>query len=293
MLAVTFPYTPALALLGVVLCLLCRKVFLAVAAVAIVAAAVSAQALWYYAGDPADVGQYAEIRLISSNLRKGQAEASPFVELAKNSADVIAVSELTPEAVQRFKAAGITEAFPFSVLKPAAGAGGIGLWSRTPLDGASLAQRQHTNMVAAKLEVSGVRFKPLVASVHITSPVTAEPGSFDAWQKGVVDTQRDLENFAELSEPAAVVVAGDFNSTPDMRQFRDLLSNGYRDAVKQTGAGFAPTFPSNILPGPLLVIDHVLIRNAAASSIRTVDVRGSDHRALLASIRVPLDPTAP
>jgi endonuclease/exonuclease/phosphatase (EEP) superfamily protein YafD len=36
----------------------------------------------------------------------------------------------------------------------------------------------------------------------------------------------------------------------------------------------------------------VLTRQAAATSIRTVYVRGSDHRALLATVGVPLDPTA-
>lgn len=102
-----------------------------------------------------------------------------------------------------------------------------------------------------------------------------------------------MNNLAETAGQGAVIVAGDFNSTPDMRQFRDLLTNGYRDAVEQTGAGFAPTFPSNKWFPPVLVIDHVLTRNAAASSIQTVDIPGSDHRALLATVHVPLDPEPP
>ena len=36
-----------------------------------------------------------------------------------------------------------------------------------------------------------------------------------------------------------MIVAGDFNSTTDMRPFRALLRNGYRDAAEQSGAGFA------------------------------------------------------
>ncbi|MGB1226237.1 MAG: endonuclease/exonuclease/phosphatase family protein, partial [Mycobacterium sp.] len=88
--------------------------------------------------------------------------------------------------------------------------------------------------------------------------------------------------------PGAVIVAGDFNSTPDMRQFRDLLTDGYRDAVDQIGAGWGPTFPSRPLFPPLITIDHVITRNAAVSSIHTVEVRGSDHRALLASVSLPL-----
>ena len=72
-----------------------------------------------------------------------------------------------------------------------------------------------------------------------------------------------MDDFADAAGPAAVIVAGDFNSTPDMRQFRDLLTNGYRDAVEQTGAGFAPTFPSRTWHPPLITIDHVLTRQAA------------------------------
>ena len=101
-----------------------------------------------------------------------------------------------------------------------------------------------------------------------------------------------MDDFADIAEPAAVIVAGDFNSTPDMRQFRDLLTNGYRDCANQTGAGFAPTFPSRTWHPPLITIDHVLTRQAACSSIRTLYVRGSDHRSLLATVDVPLDPTA-
>ena len=43
---------------------------------------------------------------------------------------------------------------------------------------------------------------------------------------------------------------------------------------------------------PVITIDHVLTRNAAASSIRTVKIKGTDHRALLATVRVPVEPAA-
>ncbi|MGB0970723.1 MAG: endonuclease/exonuclease/phosphatase family protein, partial [Mycobacterium sp.] len=58
------------------------------------------------------------------------------------------------------------------------------------------------------------------------------------------------------------------------------------------GAGFAPTYPSNRWFPPVITIDHVLTRNSAAKWVRTVDIPGSDHRALLTAIQVPLDPTA-
>lgn len=52
-----------------------------------------------------------------------------------------------------------------------------------------------------------------------------------------------------------------------MQQFRDLLTDGYHDAVEQTGSGFAPTYPSDTWFPPVITIDHALTRNAVASSM--------------------------
>jgi endonuclease/exonuclease/phosphatase (EEP) superfamily protein YafD len=289
--AVGSPYVPLVALSGLAMSVLCRRILLSIVAVAVVAVTVAVQVPWYYFGRPADVGQHADVRVLSSNLRKGRADASSFVALAKANADVITVSELTPGEVQRFSQAGIEEVFPYSVLTPAPGAAGIGLYSRFPLAAAPPAKHRGA-VAAARLHVPGVRFDPLVASVHVTSPVAHDANSFGSWRSGITATKAELDDLAEAAGPAAVIVAGDFNSTPDMRQFRDLLTNGYRDAVEQTGAGIAPTFPSRTWHPPLITIDHVLTRQAAATSIRTVYIRGSDHRALLATVEVPLDPTA-
>ena len=123
-------------------------------------------------------------------------------------------------------------------------------------------------------------------------PVLGAPADNVDWRQGMAGAKEQLNFFARAAGPAAVIIGGDYNSTPDLRQFRDLLTNGYHDAVEQTGAGFAPTYPSDTWHPPIIVIDHVLTRNAAAASIRTLDIPGSDHRALLATIEVPLDPTA-
>jgi endonuclease/exonuclease/phosphatase (EEP) superfamily protein YafD len=145
--------------------------------------------------------------------------------------------------------------------------------------------------VAARVQVPGVRFDPVVASFHVTSPVR-QKGSFHDWRRAIAAADGELADFAHIAGAGAVIVGGDFNSTPDMRQFRDLLADGYRDAVAQTGAGWGPTFPSNSWIPPLITIDHVLTRQAAATAIKTVRIPGSDHRGLLSTIQVALDPTA-
>ena len=235
---------------------------------------------------------YQDIRVLSSNLRYGHADPRFLVTLATDSADVVTVAELTSDEVQRLKQAGIDNVFPYSHLIPAPRAGGIGMWSRYPLSVLSAPRHRGVTIPAARLRIPGMRFEPLLASVHVYSPVAGDTNTVAEWRGGMAGAKVQLDNFARIAGPAAVIIGGDYNSTPDMRQFRDLLTNGYRDAVQQTGSGFAPTFPSNRWYPPVITIDHVLTRNAAASTVRTITVPGSDHRALLATIQVTLDPTA-
>ena len=147
-------------------------------------------------------------------------------------------------------------------------------------------------MPAVRLQVPGIPFDPVLASTHVYSPVSDRVNTVEGWANGMAGAKAQLDNFAQAAGPGAVIVGGDYNSTPDMRQFRDLLTNGYNDAVGQTGAGFAPTYPSDTWYPPVITIDHVLTRNAEASSIKTIEMPGSDHRALLATIQVPLEPVA-
>ena len=289
--AIGSPYAPFVALAGLALAALSRRILLSIIAVLVVTATAVFLVPQYYFGRPTEVNQYADIRVLSSNLRKGRADASSFVGLATESADVITASELTPEEVERFSQAGIEEVFPYSVLVPAPDAGGIGLWSRFPLTTVTPGKRpRNMAITAARLRVPGVGLDPLVASVHVTSPVANETNTVDDWRSGIAATEAVLDGFAAAAGPAAVIIAGDFNSTPDMRQFRDLLTNGYRDAVEQTGAGFVPTFLADSWLPPVLAIDHVLTRGCRATAVQAMEIAGSDHRALLATVQVPRAP---
>jgi len=288
--AVGSPYVAVAAAVVLVVSAIHRRVAMAVIAATIVAANLVIQVPWYYFGKPLDVGEHVEVRVLSANLRLGRADVPSFVDLARASADVITLSEMTPDWLRRFYATGIRTEFPYSVLVPAAGAGGFGLWSRFPIE--VVTPMKGGSMIAARVQIPGVRVDPVIASVHIINPLAFYGRAFDQWRSGIASAKERMGGLADAAGPGAVIVAGDFNSTPDMRQFRDLLSNGYRDAVEQTGAGFAPTFPSHPVFPPLITIDHVLTRNAAASSIRTIDLRGSDHRALLSTVDVPLDPVS-
>lgn len=288
-LVVGLPFVPVVALVGLAFALSARRRILALVGASLLTATLVIQADWYLMGDPPDIAG-PEVRVLASNLRYGRADATEFVELAKENADIITVAELTKEAIERFNQAGLVETFPHSQLIPASGARGIGIWSRYPLIPLTAPRHRNVSIPAALIQVPGTALKPLIASIHITSPVAGEENTVDDWRSGIAGAKSQLNGFAATAGSGAVIVGGDFNSTPDMWQFRDLLTNGYRDAVQQTGAGFAPTFKADSRLPPLITIDHILTRNAAVSSIRTVHIKGSDHRALLATVRIPLEP---
>ncbi|MEZ0359003.1 endonuclease/exonuclease/phosphatase family protein [Mycobacterium sp. SA01] len=280
------PFAPFVALAGLLLSALSRRTSLTIIAVLVITVTAAVQIPRYSFIRPAAT-QFADVRVLSSNLRKGQADPNAFAMLAQSSADILTVSELTPEAMEGFSHTVIDEAFPYSVLNPGPGAGGIGLWSRYPLTAVSPGAQRSLNLAAARVHVPGVRLAPLVASIHVYSPLASQQDTVDGWEASIANAKTTLNEFAAVAGSGAVIVAGDFNTTSDMQQFRNLLSNGYRDAADQAGAGFIPTFPADTWLPPALDIDHVVARGATATSMHAATVVGSDHRALLAKVRIP------
>lgn len=288
-LAASFPYVPLAALCAAILSALCRRKLLTAVSVILLTISVAIQVPWQELGrSSGTVVPSTELRVLSSNIRKGEAHTAAFVGLAVASADIITMSELTAEAAARFRDGGLRKTFPYSILVPRPGAGGMGLWSRYPLT-ALPPSKYGNNFIAARVQVPGIRDDPLVASVHLMSPLAGGADTFEQWLHRITVAKSEFADWARTAGPAAVIIAGDFNATPDMRQFRDLLDAGYRDAVGQTRSGFSPTYSPHPAIPPVITIDHVLTRNSVAESIRAIDIPGSDHRALLATVGVPLE----
>jgi endonuclease/exonuclease/phosphatase (EEP) superfamily protein YafD len=287
--AVGATFLPLAALAGLGLAIACRRRVLSIVGVFLLTATTVVQLSWYFSGSPKHLERAAEVRVLASNLRYGRADAAQFVSLATREADLISAVELTPEAVERFKQAGIDAVFPYSFLMPGPGAGGIGIWSRYPVTPVTAPGHRAVRMPAVRVAVPGLPAEPLLAAVHVMSPVAGDENTIADWNQGMAGAKAQLDNFAREAGPAGVIIGGDYNSTPNMRQFRDLLTNGYRDAVEEIGSGFSPTFKADIALPPVITIDHILTRNAAVSTVRAITIKGSDHRALLARIQLPLD----
>jgi endonuclease/exonuclease/phosphatase (EEP) superfamily protein YafD len=251
--------------------------------------AMAGQVSFYYAGRQSETRDAVNVRVLSANLRYGLADAHFLHDLARNHADLLAVQELTKEEVRRLSDDGIGVEFPYSVLYPGASATGIGLWSRYPLHRVPLKRVKNVGLIAAQLRIPGVRNDPVFASVHVPAPV---PDVVDKWRTGMRRIEIALNELNDTGPGGAVIAAGDFNSTIDQVDYRDLFDYGYQDAVHQSGAGWAPTYPGNESYPPVLTIDHALIRGATATSVETISVPESDHRAILVDVSIPKDPTA-
>lgn len=130
------------------------------------------------------------------------------------------------------------------------------------------------------LELTGGGLGTLhVVAFHSVAPV---PGSVPRWRS-------DMALLAKwCAGPTPAVVAGDFNATLDHSALRAGMA-GCADAADQRGAGLVPTWgPTDRTRAVGPQIDHVLATDPIAAETFTVhDIAGSDHRAIVARLRIP------
>ena len=270
------PYAGVLALAAALLALLLGRKLAALvglAAAALLAGLIAPRAT----GEPGRAGG-PELRVLSANVHHGDVPPEALVALARRTrADVLSVQELTPAHADGLRRARLAGLLPYRVEAPRAGAAGTGLYARQPLTPLPALERTSFAMVAAALDPPDAPPVRLM-TVHARAPLAR--GSTARWR----DELRRLPG-APPRGPVQLL-AGDFNATLDHAELRDLLGRGYRDAADAVGAGLQPTWRGRLaLP---LTVDHVLVPERVA--VRAVDVirlPSSDHRAVLAVLRLP------
>ncbi len=275
------PYLMLGAPIALILLVAAQQWFAAIGALVVVALWLSTQARLYRASAPPPDAQ--DIVVMTSNLRLGLASSSAVVNAVRqHSVDVLMLEELTEDAQDGLLAAGLNAVLPYHAAEPQDGAMGTGLWSRYPLTDVCHGSEFFCAFVKARADVPGLSSTVTLAALHMAGPITSAP----SW---VSDIRRLPEVLRSLPIDAPVIVGGDFNATPDTRQFRAALRTGYRNAAAQAGAGLVRTYPSHHWFPSLISIDHVVTRNAVGRSTQTVSIPGSDHRALVVRVAVPRD----
>ena len=136
-------------------------------------------------------------------------------------------------------------------------------------------------LTAARVSVDG--HQVWVASTHMVKPNTLD---------GQVLQRRQMADLARWVQhtDGPVVLGGDFNATPYTPQLDQLVES----SGLATDAQAAPwwraalgTYPS-WLPVLSLKIDHIMTRGATIAEAEIVAVPGSDHKAVIATITLPV-----
>jgi endonuclease/exonuclease/phosphatase (EEP) superfamily protein YafD len=289
--ALTFtPYAAGSCLLPVVVAV--RRRAWPTAAVAIAAAVVLATSVLGRAGSrpPAEFRRAqpdpARLRVATVSMRLGRADPRAVVGLVvDHRVDVLALQEVTPEAVTALRAAGIGDLLPHPhVLRARQGsppAAGGALWSRLPV-----VQRA---AVPGRFEQPTVRVSVPgtpdveVTAVHVAPPTTS-PRAVGRWTA-------DLTALPAPGAGVLRVLSGDFNATSDHRRLRQVLAAGYLDAARVVGLGLRTTWTPLRSPQPRLTLDHVLVDpRIGVASVVVLPIPRSDHRAVVAALELPRDP---
>lgn len=226
---------------------------------------------------PNPVARGSAITIMSLNTLLGKAETQATIEMVRtNNVDVLSVQELTPQLEELLREDGLEAELPYRLTDPRATPTGTGLWSRSPLR-RTFDQVDPTIPEATEAVIEDLGLT--VRSVHPSPPTSGV--RVRRWR----DYLRSLPA-ARTGDTTLRVLAGDFNATLDHKTLRAVVDDGYIDAADAVGKGLSSTWPATASFG--LALDHVLVD----SRIRVLDVqlrhvRGSDHRAVIARLRLP------
>jgi endonuclease/exonuclease/phosphatase (EEP) superfamily protein YafD len=222
------------------------------------------------------------VRVLTANLLAGTADPTEVVRLVRDHrVDVLAVQEFTPRARDELHRLGLVELLPYRQIAAEVGTTGSGLYSRFPISGGGIRRN-----VGGFSQAYGRLVVPGAAAVMAESAHPMAPYSLSVlrWWWTDLRAQPPATPGGELR-----ILAGDFNATLDHAPLRALLATGYIDAADAAGAGLTGTwgpYDGDLIPP--VAIDHVLVdRRIGVAGTSVHPLPGSDHRAVLAELRLP------
>lgn len=263
------------ALLGVLAALLRQRVVAGIAAVV-----VAANAYWlaplYVSDDPPRSGS--RITAMTVNLRYGLADVSAVMKQVRSRhVDVLALTELTPEAVTALEAAGINEVLPHKMVVPAERAHGGGLWAKWPLTRAPDWEGGIHLWPGATTRIDGQD-----VMLRVVHPFRISRFGSESYRRDYRLLQARMDR---VDENVPTLVMGDFNASRDHSAFRRLLGDRWRDASEYAGSGLQPTWNILLWLPSAIQLDHILMsRQFGARSTDAVDIPGTDHDGMLADL---------
>lgn len=228
-----------------------------------------------------------DLTVAEHNVAAGNPDpAGTARDLAASGADVLALVELTPEALAPYEK-GLAGAYRYHTVQ-----GTVGLWSTFPLSEVQPIDITDFGPLAATkpADVKLVSNRALRATVATgQGPLTvyvAHLGSVRLMPRGGFWTDSRDRDAQALAEAVAgernerVVLLGDLNGTTDDRAL-DGLTSQLRSVQAEAGDGFGFTWPARF---PVARIDQILVRGVEPTSSWVLPATGSDHLPVAAGI---------
>jgi endonuclease/exonuclease/phosphatase (EEP) superfamily protein YafD len=222
-----------------------------------------------------------DVQVMTVNVKIGTADVGHLLELVRaNRVDLLAVVEARAWLVRDLKA-GLGPDLPYVVqANPEHSATFV--WSRWPIRSLGPSLGVGREICQVLLEVPGA------VPVTVTAVHTISPGPFR-----IRPWNLDLATLTTTSAATVgpQVLLGDFNASRDHSPFRALLRTGLVDAAEavRMSPWAGVTWPSDRVRMPASVrLDHVLVTPGpiAVCAVRVIPLSGSDHRAVVADLRI-------
>ncbi len=173
----------------------------------------------------------------------------------------------------------LTDRWPHQVGQARGDAFGIALFSKRPLENATIFESPGSFAPSIRAEIVQGSTRVTIFGTHPFPPVTRF--NQDNWIAQMDDLARRVSG-----ETGNIVVIGDFNTTPwseNYRRFRSM--SGLIDTMQ--GFGPQPSWPS-FVPYAGLPIDHVMVSPGIRATRRRVGgFVGSDHFPVMADLEIP------
>lgn len=221
-------------------------------------------------------GGSASLRVLSFNVLTSNARCSDVLAwVRKADPDVAFFAEVDPKWETELEE--LRPTLPYHAVIAREDNFGVAVLSKIPLRDTRLitAGDLPTAAIRVEFEVAG---KPLVV-IGAHPPPPLGPGLTRERNRTLVSLANEARE-----NGSALVVMGDFNATPWCDCMRPLYGAGMRDARR--GLEFGPTWRRTNLFFAI-PIDHLLLKGpVSAISCQTGPDLGSDHRPLLADLRL-------
>lgn len=215
-----------------------------------------------------------ELTVATHNVNAENADpAGTARKVADSGADVVALEELTRDAVPAYEKA-LAPRYRYHSVQ-----GTVGLWSKYPMSDTRPVDIRLGWVRAMRSTVATPSGDVSVYVAHLPSVRVKLNAGFTASQR---DTSADALGEAIARDPVGrVVLLGDLNGTMNDRSLNAVTSQ-MRSTQGAAGDGFGFSWPASF---PMARIDQIMVKGVEPVSSWTLPRTASDHLPIAASVR--------